>query len=252
MEEIIEPIVDTVDVALGWTRKQELVALGVVSQVCLWGGVGLAWYFTKRHYESFLESEIAEAKAFYSKLYKKDEFDTPAGAAEALGVSEAANALASYQGRTQTEDEPAVVVERTVEVETTRVEATNVFDWDQNAEEAARQELAPNEPYIISHDEFMEGEHNYEQVSLSYFAEDDVLADAKDQPIEDIDATVGEGNITRFGHGSGDNRIVYIRNDRMTMDFEVSKSDGSFAQEVLGLRHSDKGPGVRKFRGGDE
>lgn len=265
MEETVEAIVDASALVSGRTRKQEIIALAVISQVCWWGGGTLAWYLTKRHYkkkyDEVVEVEIAEAKEFYQRLYKKDEFETPEGAVSALSPDAVAatDALTNYQGRStvaKSENAPAVMVEEThVEIERTNVFTQSETDnrWDQQAEEARRIPLQQlGEPYIIHHDEYMENEHSYEQVTLAYYAEDDVLADDRDQPIEEIEKTVGEGNLTRFGHGSKDNRMLYVRNDKLNMDFEIVKNDGSFAKEVLGLRHSDNRVTVRKFRGGDE
>ena len=71
--------------------------------------------------------------------------------------------------------------------------------------------------------------------------------------IPDADDAVGEMNLHRFGHGSGDNNVVYIRNDRLENDFIVLRSQGEYAKEVLGLRHSHGGSRkTPRFRGDDE
>lgn len=102
-------------------------------------------------------------------------------------------------------------------------------------------------PYIISHDEFFDGELDYMQNSLTYFEGDDVLTDERDQPIHHMNKIVGETNI-QFGKASQDPNIVYIRNDELEVDFEVCRSTGKFTEEVLGfVEHSDK-PRLRKFR----
>ncbi len=92
---------------------------------------------------------------------------------------------------------------------------------------------------------------NNEQVSLTYFDGDDVLVDDRDQPVPDPDDSIGEDHLGRFGVGSKDNNIVYVRNDRLELDFEILRSNGKYAQEVLGFIEHSEHRGVRKFRHDD-
>jgi hypothetical protein len=98
----------------------------------------------------------------------------------------------------------------------------------------------------------MNNDDEQEQTSLTYFAGDDVLVDERDQVMRDIDATVGLENLQKFGHGSNDPLVVYVRNPRLEVDYEISKSDGTFATEVHGfqddeLRHMQHRPRRRRF-----
>lgn len=269
MEDVVEQVVDSAaDMVDGRIPGSNLGHLAIVSAVALGAGAGIAWFAAKRYYtakfEEVLEQERLEIKAFYAQLHKKDEYATPGDAAEALGTPvipvAAAKALQSY-GSENLED-VAVTVTETVEVEVQpepELVRSNVFKdreskhpWDQEGEDAARETLSPGEPFIISSDEYGENEHEYEQKTLTYFAEDDVLVDEKDQPIEEIDNVVGEENLTHFGYGSNDNRIVLIRNDRLGMEFEVVKNEGSYSKLVLGFQHSSDEPKVRRMRGAYE
>lgn len=276
MEEVVEQAVDSAaDVVAGRSGTSNLGHLAIVSAVAFGTGAGLTWLVAKRYftskYEQILEEERVATRDLYARLYKTDEFATPGDAAEALGVettaAKAAGAALERYGATKlAEVEGVVQVTETVEVEVTPVDdgpteaevavARNVFTeaeptdevWDQDLEEAKRAELIDGEPYIISHMEYNENEHDHEQTRLTYYAEDDVLVDEKESPIEaDIDMVVGEDNLTRFGHGTMDNRMVYIRNHRLSMDFEVVKHDGAYSKVVLGFQHAD-GPRIRKMR----
>jgi hypothetical protein len=261
MEEVSEELVNAGTSVAGRLQRPQLGYLAVVSVVAFGAGGGIAWVVAKRRYEAKYEQlaaqEIAEAKAFYSKLHKGDQYATPGEAVEALGATggPAVEALARYQGKNP-DSATEVVVTETTEVEVNPIH--NVFEdretddeWDQDEELKKRETMDPEEPYILSQDEYLEGELDYKQQTLTYFAEDDVLVDEKEQPINLIDTVVGEENLTRFGHGSGDNRIVYIRNDKLSMDFEIVKNEGSYTREVLGFQHSDDGHRIKKFRGGD-
>lgn len=123
---------------------------------------------------------------------------------------------------------------------------TNVFnqpepdvempDWDYSEEVKSRSE---DSPYVIHKDEYTEGKEGYEQHTLTYFEGDDVLGDERDRVIEDQDETIGVANLSKFGHGSGDPNIVYIRNEEMKVDIEVVHSDGKFATEVHGFQDDE-------------
>jgi hypothetical protein len=65
---------------------------------------------------------------------------------------------------------------------------------------------------------------------------------------------VGDDNL-RFGYGSNDSNMVYVRNPRIEMDMEIVRSQGTYTKEVLGfddeaeLKHSGR---RRRFRESDE
>lgn len=121
-------------------------------------------------------------------------------------------------------------------------------DWDYEEELVNR---SPDVPYVISLEEFTDGSEGFEQTTVTYFEGDDVLSDESDKIIEDIANTVSEETLYRFGHGSKDNNVVYVRNEKLNLDFEILRSHRKYAQEVLGfIEHSNK-PGIRKFRNND-
>lgn len=111
----------------------------------------------------------------------------------------------------------------------------DAFEWVYE-EEVARRD--PTKPYVIHVDERDDGE-GFDEVTFTYYQADDVLCDMRDQVINDRDDFVGDANLDRFGHGSGDATIVYIRNPRKGLDIEVVRSDKTYSEEVLGLTHSE-------------
>lgn len=256
MDEVVEVAEEVLNAELKTLLK------GVTIGSVVWAGIGVAACFVihkklDSKYAKLAEVEIAEAKEFYQRLYKADEFATPGGAVDSL-ADDAANATRRYQGRASEEaapdgDESLVVEETRVEIEEKNIFQDRLTEdgWDQEKEEEFRATIDNGVPFIIHHDEYMEGEKNYRQVTLTYFLGDDILVDDQDKPIEEVDKTVGVENVTRFGHGSKDNRIVYIRNDRLSLDFEVVSDENSYTEKVLGLQHSYE-PGARKFRDTDD
>lgn len=207
---------------------------------------------TALKYEVVLAEEIEAAKEFYKRLDKAGEFETPESAVAALApevvVETATEALVSYQGRERVAYNRPEDIVVTPPAEDPRPPIKNVFaesdprDWDYAAEQKAREEN-PGVPYVISFEEFEENPDSHEQLTLTYYAGDDTLADDKDSVVDNPNYTVGDDNLARFGHGSNDNKVVYIRNERVSADFEVLRSEGSYSVEVLGmteneLRHS--------------
>lgn len=112
-------------------------------------------------------------------------------------------------------------------------EAQVIPEWDRHAELRRR---SPDRPYVVHVDERYEME-GYNEVTLTYYVADDVLCDERDEVVdpERRDDMVGEANLDRFGHGSNDPNIVYIRNDNLEILYEIVRSPNSYAEEVHGL-----------------
>lgn len=107
------------------------------------------------------------------------------------------------------------------------------------------------EPYIVTLEDHMEGQDGYDVSTLTYYDGDDVLCDSRDEIVDDVDGMINFYSLSRFGYLSNDANIVYVRNDRLKMDFEVCRVDGRYSEIVAGfVEHSDK-PTLRKFRNSD-
>ena len=89
-------------------------------------------------------------------------------------------------------------------------------------------EAAYREPYVISPDEY-DGNADFDKITLTYY-QDGVLADDNDEEIEDPDETVGEESLDHFGEYEED--IVYVRNERLGIDYEVSRDRRRYADVV--------------------
>lgn len=135
----------------------------------------------------------------------------------------------------------------------------NVFnatdtEWDYEIE---CQNRTPDRPYVIHRDEFFNDEMGWDsQSTLTYYEGDHVLTDERDEYLADPETYVGE---LKFGHGSGDPNVVYIRNERLHAEYEVLRDPGTYMLDVLGsnievqmkeddFKHS-RSPG--KFRSSD-
>lgn len=287
VEDAIDGVVEVVEVFR--SNPVALAAAGVVGIVAgAAGGYFVAKKILKRQYEDLATEEIAQAKEFYAGVYKTDEDGavlTPQEVLENLHGSEAVDAVRAYRGGADVEhshdehshdeqDEAQIrkieerirreVKEESPDAETTvieeKVETINVFSdptFDLEEELKYRTE---DQPYIITHDEYFAAEKEYDTFALTYYEEDDTLVGEDDKPIDDVENTIGEDHLVRFGSGSKDKNIVYIRNDKLASDYEIVKTNGSYVEMVLGmvdeepnsLKHSDQRDRRRAFRHGDE
>jgi hypothetical protein len=104
--------------------------------------------------------------------------------------------------------------------------------WDYAEELKSR---FANKPYVIHQDEYSQNENGYNQVTYTYYAADDVLVDEENgHPLPHGDIVVGVENL-KFGHGTDDDDVVFVRNDRLELEMEICRSPLSYEQEVLGI-----------------
>lgn len=110
-------------------------------------------------------------------------------------------------------------------------------DWNWDEEKSQRQHRIP---YVIHFRE--RGEADFDQISYTYYEADDVLCEeASGQIVQPRDEIVGDHNLGRFGHGSDDPNVVYLRNDHLGLEIELIRNPGSYTEEVRGIQHSDGG-----------
>ena len=141
-------------------------------------------------------------------------------------------------------------------IEVTETQGHNIFvdgnpveNFDYAAEVDKRD---PDVPYVITHDEFMTNENGWTQQTLTYYNGDDILTDDQDMPIPNIEEVVDSANLSKFGYGSRDRNVVYVRNEKMETDFEITLSQGEFSKEVGGFNELKHSAPRYKFRGDDE
>lgn len=87
-------------------------------------------------------------------------------------------------------------------------------------------------PYVILQAEYTDENLEFSKVSLTWYTGDKVLADERDSPLRDI-SIAGEFH-DKFGVDSEDEDIVFVRNEALTLDMEITRKEGSFREIVLG------------------
>lgn len=169
-------------------------------------GSAATWYYAKKHYEKIAQEEIDSVKETFSKKSepKTAEHTIRNEAEEKLSVAEYAKKL-SQEGY---------------------VNYSNAEMPEENTKDAVTEI-----PFVIPPEEFgnLESE-GYSKISLTYYA-DDVLADDDDELVEDVEGWVGEDATDHFGEYDDD--VVYVRNHKLKIDFEILRSLREYYTDVL-------------------
>ena len=102
--------------------------------------------------------------------------------------------------------------------------------------------------YVISLDTFGNENPDYDKISISYYEDDDTLADEQDEIMQEVEGTIGEALLC-FGDQSDDPDVVYVRNERLSIDYEVVRLHRSYQEAVLGIKTvDDRGTVIRATR----
>ena len=183
-------------------------------------GIGGTYFYLKQKYEEKLSEKFQEIRKYYkekqerlkSKEEKDEKFVNRFEEAEEKGKDRIAyEAIAKrYQGSDE--------------------------QWPVDpAELESPPEDEPEEEIFTVTEEEMEIYDNFENIDLTYYAEDDILCDDQEQVIEDPEAIIGDA-LTKFGVESDYPDTVYVINERVRAIFEVLMVEGSYQEIVLGMK----------------
>ena len=179
----------------------------------------VTWKAIKTKYERLAQEEIDSVKEEFSRLSKirkesnnrqNEDEDTEVGDIEWNGTDqddlvEYSNITARY--RSSSDDD----------------------ETDEEGDEWSEGEVPYiNGPYVISPDDFASSPPGYSAQPLDYFA-DGILADGWGVEL-DIEETIGEESLEHFGEYADD--LLYVRNERKEIDYEVTKDPRTYAEAV--------------------
>lgn len=175
------------------------------------GGV----FFTKNKYEDKFNSELSDMRQHYQERLnnleeKIDIAESKKVAAEIITQQQ----YVSYDRMNETEvrDRVKTIMEKAV-------------NGDRPPEEY------PDEPFVITEEDFSERELYFEKIECDYYLGDEALVDEADDLLN-IEDTVGYENIENFINS--DESIMYIRNAHLSTDYLVTKMGGSYS-EIIGV-----------------
>lgn len=107
-----------------------------------------------------------------------------------------------------------------------------------------------NEPiFQITLEEHKEQPEFFETRELDYYEDDDILALGR-EVIPQIERYINPICLNHFGEhsGSGDPNIVWCRNDKHEIDYEITRHEDSYQRAVLGIQTRSDSQPPRRFR----
>ena len=179
----------------------------------------VTWKVIKTKYERLAQEEIDSVKEEFSRLSKirKESNDRQ---------NEDENAEAGGIEWNDTDQDDLVEYNNI----TSRYRSSSDDDeTDEEGDEWSEGEVPYiNGPYAISPDDFSSSPPGYSAQPLDYFA-DGILADGWGVKL-DIEETIGEESLEHFGEYADD--LLYVRNERKEIDYEVTKDPRTYAEAV--------------------
>jgi hypothetical protein len=175
------------------------------------------WYYMKKKYE-----EVEE-------YYEEEDISTDEEE-EDISTDEEEENTSTDEKENDAEIKPQ-------EASKLNVKKTNIFDYankiknenyssysntesDSIVDEVNDEKLIMSDeaPYVITPEEFGEKD-GYETITLLYYYNNDIVTDDNDEPVEDLEFTIGPSALDRFGEYEDDS--VFVRNDKLKADFEI-------------------------------
>lgn len=236
--EVIEEVADNLEEAAVAVRRIDAKAVGFLL-IGVGIGVGVGFFIGYRYNreklraEAFRQSEEEVEKI--REIYREGRVvETPKPTVDEIVEQKGYGDLKEVERPLK----PPVPVDEPLLTQPPRIYRTEEAEKDKHDGWSYPYELSqrsPNEPYIIHQDEFATNETEYAQVTYTYYAGDDVLTDEDDTVINNRATLIGRDVLTRFGHGTDDFNILYVRNSHLELEFEISRVPKSYEQEVQGL-----------------
>lgn len=184
-------------------------------------GVGIGsvvtWRFVEKKYEQYVSpEEVEELREHYQK---KKEDKPNEEKSEEVEQSEQPNS----PPRT---NYPNVIECAEMVKNLGYIDYNKMTDKDSEDIQKPTDNPHADRPYVISPEEFGYSDE-YEKISLTYYA-DQVLADDDDRAIHDVEEIVGFDSLNHFGEYEDDS--VFVRNDRLKVDYEILLSQLTYAE----------------------
>ena len=198
-------------------------------------GSAVTWKVIKTKYEQIAQEEIDSVKEEYTSLMVKMK-QRLNETATYVGPEDSDEVVTEDDEYYPDDDERDFTEQEKQQIEyykmTSKYRSSGDTEDDENGkegdEEGNDEVQYINGPYVISPEEFASSPPGYNAQPLDYFA-DGILADSWGVAL-DLDETIGEDAIEHFGEYVDD--IVYVRNERTEIDYEVTKDPRTYEEAV--------------------
>lgn len=110
------------------------------------------------------------------------------------------------------------------------------FYNDEQVSKAYQQRDKNRAPYMIEESNFSEENTCYDKLTVFYYKQDETLSDESEEMIQDVRGTIGEEALSTLEENEyeGDVATVYVRNEKLGIDYEVIALDKSYSWDILG------------------
>lgn len=132
------------------------------------------------------------------------------------------------------------------EIDTHKRNYNLVRDPQLDDDQPSVEETQSETPYVLTEEQFSEENLHYDKVSLTYYAADNSLCDENEDLMDDIEGIVGAINLDMKNVAVEHPDIIYIRNDRLSIDYEITINLGGYRALVMGINpiYDDQLPGL--------
>ena len=225
--------------------KNNWILTGTAALIALASG-GAGGYFLAKHrltkeFDAELTKQITEAKKVYGNLSAGASFKTPEEAVAALipdtssSATETTAATARRAMRNYASPEKTVYSKDEVkELVNSVTEEKNIFDAPPIQVDLGTAVREPGRPYQITQEDFMQNEHDFSNNTFTYYLGDHILANERDEVIDQVNQIVGQHNLDEIPN-LPEGEPLYVRNEKYDSDYEIVVSHGKYSVEVAGL-----------------
>src|SRR5687768_3090425 len=223
-------------------NAQSTAALVLISSATGFIGLGVGYMIAQKkltaEFEERLERETNAVRRLYGAV--KVEIDEIAHVTdeqiEKIEVPEpVVELITQYAGEKRT----PIAYDKIVPTKVREVEPEEVPEPQQKNVFQERDNRG--EVYVITPEEFEEGEPEYPTTTLTYYAIDGVVTDVHEDIIEDYDTILGAEFVKNFA----EDQTVHVRNEDLCIDYEIIRSPSSYVKEVLGEEPAPELPSGR-------
>ena len=185
--------------------NKDLIVKGMIFAAGAAIGSVVTWKMVKTKYEQIAQEEIESVREAFGR--GNDDTEEPSENEEENVVTAGPSVAEEIRG---------IVEKLGYTAESIEKEEPN--EEKEESKEEEDEEDMNSKPYVISPDEF--GDCEYITVSLSYYL-DGIVTNEQGKIVANTDELIGEDFADHLGEYEDDS--VFVRNDRLGMDFEILK-----------------------------
>ena len=106
--------------------------------------------------------------------------------------------------------------------------------------EPEERSVESSEIHIITTEDYQTRKQEYVKEMIYFYESDSVFSHITDDKIDDPTELFGANIHLQFGSQTTDPDVVYVRNDKMQVDYEIIRMHDSYSSAVLGIVPEEK------------